>query len=105
MKSAKDKITQLVVEYTRLFPKEFDSFKKSTASKIESGTQWGETDHTDVIQRHLFDKPEVLHHSLHRALSEREWDWLHARGEFTNNFEGPKWFIKTFPAFKITKDF
>jgi len=107
MKSAKEKITTAVKEYKRLFPDEYKQFKKSnqiTINKQENA--WASTgSHDNLVERHLFDTPEKLHQAISRMLNEEELDWWNARGVYTKNFAAAKWFISTYPEFKVTKQF
>lgn len=108
MNTAKTRVRELVQEYVRLFPAEFEAFKLATAAKIDNlgaFNDFAEMKGSDQIVRHLFDLPETLHYAIHRGLSDTEYDWLYSRGEFEKNREGLQWFITTFPMFKITKDF
>lgn len=108
MQTAKDKITTAVQEYKRLFPQEYQAFLKSNQITIDKQQdKWASTGKGDshAIQRHLYDTPEKLHHAITRMLSEEELDWFNARGTYIKNFSAAKWFIQTFPEFKVTQEF
>lgn len=107
MQTAKEKITTAVREYQRLFPDEYQNFLKSNAVTINKlNDKWGSTGKGDhAIERHLFDTPEKLYYAINQILSAEELDWFFNRGAFIKNTEGIKWFIETFPQFKVTKQF
>lgn len=105
MTSAKEKVALTVKEYIRMFPLEYDSFLNSTRKKADSvTTEFAEIQGSDMISRHLFDLPEVLHYALQRQLTDEEYDWLYSRGAYEKRREGLAWFIKAFPQFKITSE-
>jgi hypothetical protein len=107
METAKMKITTAVQEYKRLFPTEYQNFLKSNHIKIgKQNDQWGSTGKdNNLVERHLFDTPEKLYQAIQRMLNNEEKDWFAARGTYIKNFSGAKWFVQSFPEFKITKEF
>jgi hypothetical protein len=108
MTTAKKRITELVKEYIRLFPAEYEAFKSANAAKVDTlgiDNDFAELKGSEQLVRHLFDLPETLHHALQRGLNDQEYDWLYSRGEFEKNRKGLQWFITAFPVFKITKDY
>lgn len=108
MNTAKARVTELVKEYIRIFPAEFEAFKSANAAKVENlgaFNTYAELKGSEQLVRHLFDLPETLHHALVRGLSDKEYDWLYSRNEYERNRQGLQWFITAFPVFKITKDF
>jgi hypothetical protein len=105
MQTAKEKIKITVNEYKRMFPLEYETFLTSTRKKADSTeNDFAELKKSDMISRHLFDLPEILHYALQRQLTDEEYDWLYSRGAYTGRREGLAWFIKAFPQFKITKE-
>lgn len=107
MEAAKEKISVAVQEYKRLFPVEYQQFLKSHQITIgKQKDQWGSTGkESHALERHLYDLPEKLHHSIIRMLSDEEHDWWAARGNYIKNFAAAQWFIKKHPEFKVTKQF
>jgi len=104
MQSAQMKIKICVQEYMKLFPTEFEQFKKSnqvTISKQENKFASRE----GAIERHLFDMPEKLYQAITLSLTKEELDWWKASGIFLKDFSGVQWFLKNYPVFKVTKDF
>lgn len=106
MKTAKTKIDVAVKEYIRLFPAEYEAFKKTNAHTIDSKqSKWADIKGDHAVKRHLYDLPEKLHHAITQTLTSVEQDWFQAKGEFLGNFSGVEWFLKNYPIFKVTKDF
>jgi nicotinic acid phosphoribosyltransferase len=106
MKRAKAQIKATIEQYVRMFPKEYEAFLLSTRRKQDNPfNEYAELKGGQQMVRHLFDLPETLHYALQRALTDEEYDWLYARNRYHNKQEGIGWFIRTFPMFKITKDF
>lgn len=106
MVSAKEKIKTSVDEYIKLFPDEFEAFKTAIHEKREATTGFAEVGGTEIIQRALYELPEVLYYALRRTLTNEEWWWFQGdtqRGADRN--QGPGWFVRTFPVFKITKEY
>lgn len=105
MQSTKERIKKCVEEYIRLFPLEYEQFKTSTRIKQDSLlTEFAELK-GDQMVRHLFDVPETLYYILMRRLTDEEMDWLYSRNAYERKRDGLTWFIRTFPQFRITKDF
>lgn len=105
MQTAKDKVKTAVTEYKRLFPDEYQQFLKS--NQITIGNQkdkWASTGGDNALERHLYDVPEKLHNAIKRLLSGDELEWFNGRGRH-QPFEAAKWFMDTFPEFKVSKDF
>lgn len=106
MNSAKIKVKTAVEEYVRLFPQEYEAFQRSHRAKEDNKkNDFATFGSTEQIVRHLFDLPEVLHHSIRKLLTDEEYDWLYSRNAYEKNRKGLTWFVRTFPQFKITKDF
>ena len=104
MLSAQTKIKICVQEYIRLFPAEFEQFKKSNHITVNKQNN-KMASREGAIERHLFDMPEKLYQAITLALTTEELHWWKASGTFLKDFSGVKWFLTTFPVFKVTKDF
>jgi hypothetical protein len=106
MTSAKTKVKTAIEEYIRLFPQEYEAFTKSHRQKeANKENEFAEFNRSEQIVRHLFDLPEVLHHSIQKLLTDEEYDWLYSRNAYEQKRQGLTWFVRTYPQFKITKDF
>lgn len=106
MKTAQEKIKQQVALYIKLCPIEYAAFLESTRKKKDNiENEWGELKKSDVIQRHVFDLPESLHYMLQDALDQDEFDWFLGRGTYERSHAGLSWFVRSYPQFRITKDF
>ena len=108
MKRAKDQVEELVKQYIKLFPAEYKTFLVANRKRVDDlgiSNDFAEVEGSDMVVRHLFELPEVLHYSLQRGLTDEEYDWLYSRGSYEKKTAGLAWFIKRFPQFKITKDF
>ena len=106
MQTAKDKITVAVKEYKRLFPEEYQQFLKGNQITIDKQKdEWASTGKDGAVERHLFDTPEKLYQAITRMLNDEEIDWWHARGQYVKKFFAARWFIETFPEFKVTREF
>lgn len=106
METAKEKIKIAVSEYKKLFPDEYQRFLKSAEIKIgQSKDKWASTGGDGAVERHLYDTPEKLHGSIGKLLTSQELEWFNGRGEWAGEFHGARWFMETFPEFKISKDF
>lgn len=107
MQTAKDKITTAVTEYKKLFPDEYKAFLKSNQLTInKQNDQWASTGSKDnLVERHMYDVPEKLYGAIQHLLNNEERDWFASRGAYLKNFKASKWFMETFPEFKVTKEF
>lgn len=106
MQSTKDRIKAVVKEYTRVFPLEYEQFLNSHRIKQDTKmNEFAEFKKHGQLVRQLFDVPETLYLALKMKLTEEQFDWLYGFNEFEGKREGLTWFIRTFPQFKITKDF
>lgn len=106
MKQTKERIVTCVREYKKLFPMEYEAFINSVRVKQDNKVnKYAEFGASDQMVRHLFDVPETLYFIFQRHLRDEEFNWLFSRGDFERKRAGLTWFIKTFPEFKITKDF
>ena len=107
MEDAKVKITTAVGEYKRLFPEEYIQFKKQNMQTVANQTtEWAEANDKDsALERLLYETPEKLHQAITKMLTDEELDWWSARGRYLKDFQASKWFIETFPEFKVTQTF
>lgn len=108
MDGTKTKITTLVQEYKKLFKAEYNSFLKSNAirvGKIEGSNKFAEMKGSQQVVRHMIEVPETLYYAFVRGLSDNELDWLYSRNQYEKDFKGMKWFMESFPEFKVSKDF
>lgn len=106
MQSAKTKVKAVVQQYIKLFPTEYESFLISTRKKTDNlVNEFAELKQSDQMVRHLFDLPLTLHNLIQIKLTDEEYDWLYARNSYEKTQGGLLWFVRSFPQFKITKDF
>lgn len=106
MQTAKTKIDVAVQEYIKLFPAEFEAFKKANKVTIDKQrNKWASIEGEHAVQRHLYDLPEKLHHAIEQTLTQEERDWFHAKGEFYGKFQGTEWFMKKYPVFSVSEQF
>lgn len=104
--SKEDKVRWAVKEYIRLFPEEYTEFKQMIRNKkAELQTEWGEVRGMDAVERALYEMPETLFYGIKKVLKQDEWDWLQAKDTHQKDFSGPRWFVKEFKEFTLTKDF
>ena len=91
------KIHAVVLEYTQLFPQEWSMFKKSMKeARSNTTTDFAEVKSADAIDRKFGEMPETLYSSLKLLLEDDEFSWFISR-------DGMRWFMNTFPEFRITK--
>lgn len=106
MLSAQEKIKTAVQEYKRLFASEYQDFLNSNQIRIgNQKNKWASTESDSALERHLYDLPEKLHHAIYKLLSVEELDWFTSRGDYAKKMAGTRWFMETYPEFKVTKDF
>lgn len=101
MQSAKDHIRQLVEDYIKLFPEDFELFKdgvKRVRATLKD-EKWGTAEGTGSDMRALFEMPVDLSEMLIMKLTEEEMEWFKAGG--VDRKEGARWFVNSFPAFKL----
>lgn len=108
-----DKIREIVKNYIKVFPREFEMWKHGMAKKktdMELDNPLGKLEADDVIQQALVEMPETLYGLLKQGLTVDEWDWLFAHGEYAGSkskgdakHEGLRWFAKEFPVFRLGK--
>lgn len=103
MQSAKDHVTQIVEEYIKLFPSDFELFKDGVKRVRQTlkDEKWGTAEGTGSDMRALFEMPVDLSEMLIMQLSEEEMEWFKAGG--ADRKEGARWFVKNFPAFRLAE--
>jgi hypothetical protein len=103
MQSAKKHIREIVEDYTKLFPEEFEEFKQGMPA-IRASLQDEEFGQmlpgTSSGSRALYELPETLHTMFVMKLEEDEMLWLKT-GDPVNRNAGGQWFAKTFREFTI----
>lgn len=100
MEQAKQHITQIVHNYIRLYPEEFEIVKEGI--KVQRNLhldEFASAKGTGSEMRGLYEIPESLSEMLIMGLTEEEMEWLKAGG--LNRKEGGRWFAKTFTAFAL----
>lgn len=109
MKTAKKKIKQCVTKYKRVFPEEYkglvDLLSDKRGQMEIDDNDWAELKKADAVERHIFDIPHTLYTSFVSKLDEDEMDWLYAREDYLGDFTGLRWFITTYPEFRVTKEY
>lgn len=104
--ATKDRVKKVVREYMRMFPIEYEQFLNSHRQKQDNKiNEFAELKGHDQLVRHLFDVPESLYLAFKMKLESDQFDWLFGTGVYERTYTGVNWFMKTFPQFKITKDF
>lgn len=101
MESAKKHITQIVDDYIRLFPEDFETVKKGIEMQRHAliDEDYGSAKGTGSDMRALFEIPVDLSEMFIMQLSEEEMEWFKAGGK--DRKEGAKWFANTFKAFTL----
>ena len=93
----KEKITNIVKEYTRLFPEEYTAFKNAMREKrYKAFHRTGKIEGADVLDRPIHEIPETMYGIINLHLSEDE----------LKEFQGTimsRWFAKTFKDFSIVE--
>lgn len=104
MPIAKKHIEQIVRNYIRLYPKDYEIVKKGI--EMQRGLyldDFASAKHSgSATTRALYEIPERLHEMLVMGLEEEEMVWLKSGG--ASHKEGGRWFAKTFPAFKLPRN-
>lgn len=91
-----EKISEIVQDYIRLYPEEYETFKQAQVVKVEAQrTKFGEAK-ADVLTRKLHEVPEALFTMLKFRLTEDEF-------EYFESLEGAKWFAKHFLQFRAAE--
>lgn len=101
MESAKKHITQIVENYIRLYPEDFETVKKGIemqrATLIDD--EFGSAIGTGSDMRAMFEIPVDLSEMFIMGLNEEEMEWFKAGG--ADRKAGAKWFANAFPVFKL----
>lgn len=106
MDATKELVKKVVREYMRVFPIEYEQFLNSHRQKQDNKiNEFAEFKQHDQLVRHLFDVPESLYLAFKMKLPSEDFDWLFGTGVYEKSYVGVQWFMKTYPQFKITKDF
>lgn len=100
----KKKITEVVKQYTTFYPEEFAAFKKQMAdTQYKLNDPYGQTKGDNVITRVLVDMPETLFVLIKLKLTDDEFKKF-TEDDSSKTSPGQRWFARTFPAFRVTKD-
>lgn len=101
MNSAKDHITQIVRNYIRLYPEDYETVKKGIEMQRHTlvDEEFGTAKGTGSDMRALFEIPVDLSEMLIMGLTPEEMEWFKAGGP--DRKEGARWFAKTFKAFTL----
>lgn len=92
----KRKIREVVTQYVRLFPAEFQDFKRGlSVSRDQLKTKWGEMKGTDIELRKRGEIPETLFIAINKALSDDERNWFNSKAAH-------RWFFKEFSDFAVS---
>ena len=103
MQLAKKHIKQIVENYIKVFPQEYEDFKYGMKAVRESlkDEEFGEAyPDTSSGYRALYELPETLHTMFIKGLDDEEMLWLKT-GVPSNRNQGGQWFAKTFKEFRI----
>lgn len=104
MQSAKNHITQIVDDYKRLFPDDYqtvvDGIKMQREMLLDQ--KYGQAIGTGSDMRALFEIPQDLSEMLIMNLTEGEMEWFKAGG--SDRKEGGRWFAKTFKEFTLPQN-
>lgn len=93
----KSRIRVIVTEYVRLFPSEFEDFKKGqTVARDRLRTKWGEMKSEGYIARKVLELPATLFGLLTKSLPADAFAWFKSK-------EGTRWFEKAFTDFAAAK--
>lgn len=91
------KISALVVEYARLFPGEYESFKKGRQVRMErQRDKFGSLTTVGFLERKILEYPETLNAILNMRLTPEELQYFISR-------EGTIWFAKEYPQFRASE--
>lgn len=101
MKSGKIRIEKVIREYVKIFPFEFEAFKKGMQEKrLLQKNDFASTKGSHVIRRALFEIPETLETALKMKLNQEELEWLFQ----SKDASGAKWFAKEYEVFRVGKE-
>lgn len=96
MQEAKNKITQGVKDYIKLFPGEYQDVIKDIKKKKAVTNKFAELKGTDVVQRLLFEIPETLFTIINTRLTDEEKKWF-------ESVEAGRWFAQSFRQFTVAE--
>lgn len=92
------KIVEIVTQYTKLFPEEFDAFKKQNRVKVAmQDNKFSALSNSDTVERLVHEIPETLYAALLTKLEAHELDY------FTSK-KGAEWFAGKFPPFRASEE-
>lgn len=92
-----NKIKTLVEDYQRIFPTEYEQFRKAHRVKVDlQRTKFADVKGSSAIEQLLVEKPETLQGILRLQLSDEEWAALDSKA-------GLRWFAKTFPQYAVAE--
>lgn len=93
------KISQLVAEYKRVFPDEYEDFLKyAQYVRDTQATKYAELNMPEsLVQRKLGEVPETLFTALQMKLYPNEMEYFKSK-------EGSRWFYKKHKEFRISKE-
>lgn len=90
MQSAKNKITECVETYVKIFPEEFELYKKNKNQCFKETTSLK----CDALDYLMARYPETLFSLFVKSLDEAELAWF-------KTLKGTRWFISAFPLFGV----
>lgn len=101
MHSAKAHITQIVDDYKRLFPDDYQTVVEGIKMQRDLllDQQYGQAIGTGSDMRALFEIPADLSEMFIMQLTEGEMEWFKAGG--SDRKQGGRWFAKTFREFAL----
>lgn len=104
MELAKKHITQIVRNYIRLYPEDYETVKKGIAMQkgLLLDAKFGTAKDTGSDMRALFEIPADLSEMLIMGLEPEEMEWFKAGG--ANRKEGARWFAETFKDFALPNE-
>ena len=95
MNEHQEKISSVVGDYIRLFPREYKTFLEGNKEKISlNKDKFGTVTKgkVDYLERKIGEYPETLHAAFKIKFNEQDWDYF-------NSKQGFRWFVKHFPQF------
>lgn len=101
MEQAKVHIKQIVGDYIKLFPADYETVVKGVAMhrQILLDDKFGTARNQGSEMRALFEIPADLSEMFIMNLTEDEMEWFKAGG--ADRKEGARWFAKTFKEFML----
>jgi len=92
----KEKITNIVKDYKKIFPTEYTAFVKQQIQVREGMINEFASFKGDLaIERRLFDTPATLHEMFSQNLNKEELTWFKSK-------TGGRWFAKNFKEFRAS---